>query len=153
MKSYSVAERSDRHMQWFATAMFVVSLMYIASALEFILPTYKSTLSVLQVVCAVSTVIIVLPIMYWKLFKLSKRDRTEYFQPDGFLFGVVKKAASKSWAITFVVVVLAIPLIKRLEALPPKFFLELTVALMVGTFGVLFFFYQSDQGSSTPEEL
>ncbi len=137
----NLAEVADRNQQLITLAMFLMSLKYVASAAaEVANENTVYYLGIIEIVFAVLAVCIIVPVIVWKFWNLTKVERKTYFDSDGYFFSIGKKAMSKSWTITFVVLVFFEPVTKNFLAhLPPRFFINAIIAFLLGTFSIIFF--------------
>lgn len=135
------ADVGDRHRHLLAFALLAIGGGHAASAAAHL--TGETTAVYLDWVltgCAVVTVLLVVPILVWKLRHRSADMRYPYCNPDGFVAETVRRAQKASWETTFVVVILLAALDETIVGLglPPEFFLSGIVALMAVVFALVF---------------
>ena len=137
----NIAEAADRNQQLIILAMFLISLKFVASAAaEVANENAVYYLDIIEIIFMVLGLGIIVPMMLWKFWSLTKAERQTYFDSDGYLFSIGKKAMSKSWAITFIALVFIEPMTKNfLSSLPPRFFINAIIAFLLGTFSIIFF--------------
>lgn len=141
----SIADRADRHQQLMIFAFFLMSLQFLAAAAEKFADKHYCSgyLDLAQIVFLFGAICIIVPTFVWKFTNLTKAQRRTYFDPEGYLFSITKKAMAKSWTITFCAMIFSGVFSKRLLAhLPPAFFINVFLAIMLGTFSIAFFVLQ-----------
>ena len=143
VKKKNHAEIADRHQKLIIFAIFLMSLIYLSSAVTKLTEgDLRITLGYFEMGFAIISICIIVPIIYWKFRNLTKEERNEYLSPEGYLFSIVKKALSQSWAATFVFMTILAPVSRKLFSefdLTPHFFIEVVLAFMLGSFSVIFF--------------
>jgi len=151
----SPADIGDRHRHLLALALLALGVGFGASAVGH--PAGQAAevyLDWVQVGGTALAVLLLSPILAWKLRNRSADLRHLYFSPEGFVAETVRKAQKASWEATFLVVILLAALDETLArlGLPPEFYLEGIVALMTGVFGVTFLVLNRVERSGGPDE-
>ncbi|MCB1024247.1 MAG: hypothetical protein KDB79_07650, partial [Acidobacteria bacterium] len=148
-KKKNNAEIADRHQQLITLALLFWALKYVASAAKVIVEgSTVFYLDLIEIVFVVLGLGIFITIIFSKFRNLSKAERRSYIDPDGYLFSIAKKAMSRSWAITFIVLAFLEPVTKHyLADLPPRFFIKAIIALLLGTFSITFFILDRKESS------
>lgn len=152
----SPADIGDRHRHLLALALLAIGAGFGASAVGHLVgESAEVYLDWLQVGGTAIGVLLIVPILAWKLRNLSADLRHLYFSPEGFVAETMHKAQKASWEATFVVVMLLTVLDETLArlGLPPEFYLEGIVALMTGVFGVTFLFLNRVERGDGSEEM
>lgn len=141
MSNKNTAEIAEKHQQWIILALFLMAIKYVLSAtIEVTGEQAEFYLEIGEIVLAVLAIGIIIPIFIWKFRNLSKHQRKNYLDPNGYIFKILKDAVSKSWLITLIFLVfIEIPIKKFLSHLPPRFFIQATLAVMFGSFSIIFF--------------
>lgn len=137
----STAEIADHHSRLIALVMLVMSLYFAASAASFFVSDEVARyLDMLEVGAAIFVVGVMLPVMFWKILKLPREDRPLYFSSDGYVAQTLLQAKNASWVTTFMVLIVVDQITEeRFAEVPPRFFIQVILAIMLGVFGGVFF--------------
>ncbi len=138
----SAAELADHHRRLLLLAVLAVSVKYAASAAQHLVgATTGRYLDAVEIGMALLVIAIVLPIVLWKILRLPRGDRHLYFSLDGFVAQSLIRAHKVSWATTFILLALLETMTENaLADIPPVFFLQLVLAVMLAALGGTFFF-------------
>jgi hypothetical protein len=135
----STADIGDRHRTMDALAALALACFFAASAAEQVSPPGVAVLLHWTALAMVAVaVLLVLPIVAWKLRSRGRAAWDRYRGRDGFVREIVARAQMISWGATFFVLVALSRLENRLEGLPPGFLFEAVLALMLAIFAVSF---------------
>lgn len=150
----TLAETADFHKQLTAVAVFLVAIKYAASAAAFLVDeALGQYFDWIEIGTTLAVVLLVLPMVAWKYSKLSKAQRSQYLEPDGYLATVLKQAMSKSWTVTFIFLTFLEVFVKeRWLWLPSEFFIQVVLALMLAVFSLTFFYLSRANGGDDYEE-
>ena len=142
----SPAELADRHLQLIALAVFLVALKFAASAaMHFADGPMATMLDWLEVVTALSAMLIVLGTAISKHRHLGPDGWREHFRGDGYLASVLRDASFASLLATWLaLLVLEIVSKNTLAHLPPRFFLQLVMVVLLSTLSVKFYLLNRD---------
>jgi hypothetical protein len=139
--SLTIAEIADRHRRYMAYAMLAVGTLYFSKAAVHLIPAHIAHyMDYVQVFLAAITVVLIAPIMIWKITHRSASERIVYFSKDGYAAQAFIFAQKRSWAITFVLLTLLEPLTKILANYPVEFAIQLVLAIMLITMSLLFLY-------------
>lgn len=142
------ADVGDRHRRFVAFAMLAVASIYaLAAARHFLGADAARVAGILELVMVAAMVGFLAPVFLWKVRSRDSDDWHLYRRKDGFVADSVARAHLASWIVTFVLLSVLAQQTDRFGDLPPEFFLEVTLAVMLGVFGVVFLYL-----SRTPEE-
>lgn len=141
-----VADLADRMLQLVALSMFAVSLMFALSVIEFFVNDNMARyLDIGAKVLAVSIILLMAVVFFWKFRNTSREERREYLDEDGFLQTSFQRAMAKSWMISFAVLAILQVfdnlLLERLPEMPLELVFKSIVAFMLATFSVAFFVF------------
>ena len=136
-----LAEMADRRWELLALAVFLMALKYSASAAMAVVEgPWVRYLDWFAAATALSTVAIILWMMSIKL-RVASRQRQRFLKLEGYVAEAIKNAIKRSWGATFVLLVILTEIAEKSFAnlIPTGFYLQLTVAVMLGVFSVSFF--------------
>lgn len=151
----SPADIGDRHRHLLALALLAIGVGFGASAVGHPVDQAAEVyLDWVQIGGTAIAVLLLIPILVWKLRNRSADLRHLYFSSEGFVAETMRKAQKASWEATFVVVMLLTVLDETLArvGLPPEFYLEGIVALMTGVFSLTFLILNRVERSVGPDE-
>lgn len=134
------AEVADRHASLIGIAVLLVALKFGASAaLHFTDGSLARALDTAELVLALAAAALALWVLGWKALRLSPADRRAYFSEDGFAFEALRQSRIASWNITFLLLIALEIFAGNREGVPPEFFLQLALAVLLAAFGLKFF--------------
>lgn len=149
----STADLGDRHRTLSAVAALALSIFFGASAAERVAaPDLAALLDWAALSMAALAVLLVVPILAWKLRRRGGEGWHLYRGRDGFVADVLARAHIVSWTVTFFVLVLLRSLAGRFEGLPPGFFFEAVLAIMLAVFSVSFLVLDRSASEDDPED-
>jgi hypothetical protein len=135
----STADTKDRHTGLAALGALALGLKYAADAgMHFAGQEWARILDVIGIGFGLSAVILIVPIVVWKIRHRAPVQRRVYFSDQSFTATVLRKAYVASWAATMFVLLVLEVVSKDLPQLPPAFFLQLALALMFASLSVSF---------------
>lgn len=147
----SPADVADRHRKYLALEMLAVALLSVANAAQRVVPPeWVATTEAVQVVCVVLVLAGLIPMVTWKLRNRDRQLRRIYFSEDGFGAQALEKARSLSWVVTFVVLALFPPFVRRFDGVPAEFFLYAVLSITSGVFGTAFLIL-TREGAESPD--
>lgn len=150
----SAADVGDRHRRYVAFAMLAVSGIYALSAARpFLGAGAARAAGILELVMVAATLGFLVPVFLWKVRSRDSDDWHLYRRRDGFVAESVARAHLASWIVTFVLLSVFAQQADRFGELPPEFFLESTLAVMLGVFGVVFLYLSRTPGEDDLEDL
>lgn len=149
----STADLGDRHRTLAAVAALALSLFFGASAAERVAaPDLAALLDWIALSMAAVAVLLVLPILAWKLRRRGGEGWHLYRGRDGYVADVLARAHIVSWAVTFFVLVVLRHFAESVEGLPPGFFFEVVLAIMLAVFSVSFLVLDRSVAEDDPED-
>ena len=142
MKGLSVPEAADKNMRILAVAVFLFAVKYAASAAALVVGAGPARVfDGIELGAALLGVLVLVPMGLWKFRKLSVSQRRLYTDPEGYVGEVFRRAGFKSWALTWILLVVMDILAREdITALPAEFFLQVVTAMTLGVFSVTFFY-------------
>lgn len=143
----SSAEIADRHRQYMAFAMLCVAAMFLTKALIHLVGAeIEMVLDIIQVALALLAVGLLVPIFVWKARHSSRSERLEYFSTDGFAAQALMFAQKRSWAITFILMVMLESLNNTLSRFPYEFSIQIVITVMLASMSLLFLYKTRSEG-------
>ena len=139
----STADAFDRSRRLLSVATFAMAVIFAGRAARHLLgPGADGYLDIVRIAMAIVTVLCIIRVAYWKLFKLPKEERHLYFNPDGFVRATFNRAVNVSWIVTFLSLMILeeISHMESLRELPHAFFLHAAMAVMLGVSSSVFFY-------------
>lgn len=134
------AEAAERHASLLGVAVLLVALKFAASAaLHFTDGALAGALDTAELVLALGAAALALWILGWKALRLSPADRRAYLSEDGFAFEALRQSRIASWNITFLLLVALEIFADRAGSVPPTFFVQVALAILLAVFGLKFF--------------
>jgi hypothetical protein len=135
----TIADTKDRHAGLVALGVLALGLKYGADAwMHFAGQEWTRILDVVGIALGLSAVILIVPILVWKIRHLTPEQRRVYFSDQSFTAAVLRKAHVASWASTVLVLLILEVVSRDLPRLPPAFFLQSTLAVMFASLAVSF---------------
>ncbi len=149
----STADVADRHRQLIAFVFFVAAVKYAATAaIQVVSEEVGRYLDCVEVGAVVLMLGLMLPILVWKIVKLPKAERHIYLSTDGYAAQTLVRAQKVSWIVTFILLTLVAGMTDRLLAhVPPSFFVNGTVAVMLVVVSTVFFSLNRADDLQDPE--
>jgi hypothetical protein len=136
----ALAEAADRRWHLLATAMLLIACKAgISAAMVFTEPPVATYLDWAEGVTALAALGVVGWLLFFKFMKVPAHLRHQFLNMEGFVATTIHKAFKVSWLVTFVALTILAPASKRLSTVPAEFFMQSTLALMLGVFSVAFF--------------
>lgn len=137
----STADIGDRHRTIAAFAALAVSGYFGLSAAGRIAPSETAAhLRLIAFPLALAAALLVIPVLTWKLRSLSGDEWSLYRRTDGFVADAMARAHVASWSVTFLALVALSVLAGEGSALPPGFYFEALIAVMLATLSGSFLF-------------
>ena len=91
---------------------------------------------------------------FFRYFRLRRTNPSVCIKSDGFLSQMFKEAAARAFAITFVtLLVMVLVTQKALQDLPAAFFLNIAVAVCIGSLAAAYFFLTRDTDDEDDDAL
>ena len=152
-KNLSAAELLDQFMQALAIALFLFALKFAISAgMHFADSTFLTLLDWAELGVALLAIAILLPAAF-HYRRLKSRLGQRFLESDGYVADIFKKSFAKSFSITFLfLVLLEIVTKNQFLDLPARFFVQVILTMMLGTFGLTFFILSRSPEKDFPEE-
>jgi len=149
----SAADIADRHRRYLALAMLAVALLYAANAATHLVgPEMARVLEIAQVVMAVLAAAAILPMMLWKIRNRSAGLRQLYLSEEGYVAETFHRAKNVSWVTTFILLSGLVTAASRFESVPAEFFLQVTIAAMLGVSSGAFLFLNRGDDGGEPQD-
>ena len=147
----SISDTKDRHSSLIAVGGLLLGLKYFADAGQALSPPdVGSALGIAALVLALAGVLLIVPVLFWKLRHLSARERRAYFSPEGFTADVVSRARTASWNVTLLALIGLDITYDGSPALPVEFFLHMLLGVALTVFAGVFLVLNRDpSGGST----
>jgi hypothetical protein len=149
------ADAFDRSRQLLALGMLALAVIFAGRAAKHLLgPEADAFLDMLRIAMASVTVLCIVSVAYWKLFKLPRDERHLYFNADGFVTNAFYRAQTISWVVTFLSL-MALEEMSHAASfrdLPPVFFLHAAMAVMLGVSSSVFFYLNRSDGDDEIEQ-
>jgi len=117
---------------------------------HFVSPTTAAQLDLLVIALAAGTVLLILPMFAYKLFRLDQESRKEYFSQDSFTAHVFRRAGGVAAAAAILTLLLLEVVADRLDAVPPRFYLQVSLGLTLGAYAVAVLVFSRDPGEGEP---
>lgn len=135
----SISDSKDRHASLIALGGLLLGLKFFADAGQAFSPSgVRSALDVAALVLAVMGVLLIVPVLFWKLRHLSARERRAYFSPGGFTADVVSRARTASWNVTLLALIGLDITYDQWTELPAEFFLHALIGVALTVFAGVF---------------
>lgn len=149
----SPADVGDRHRRYGALAMLALGAMYASAAIQRLVdPGVAAFLNAMEIGLIVVAVGLLVPVVTWKFRAHPHDDRHLYVGQDGFVADTLARAIAASWLITFLFLVSLVSSAERFGEMPPKFFLQCTIAVMLGVSSTVFLFLDRTPADSDLED-
>ena len=132
-----------------------MSVIFAGRAADHLLgPEADGFLKILRIAMASVTVLCMVSVAYWKLFKLPPGERHLYFNADGFVMSAFYRAQAISWVVTFLslMVLEEMSHATSFRDLPHAFFLHAAMAVMLGVSSLVFFYLNRSDGDDEIEQ-
>lgn len=102
----SISDTRDRHASLVALGGLLLGLKFFADAARYVFPpNVGPALDLAGLGLALAGVLLIVPVVIWKLRHLSPRERRSYFSREGFTAKVVGRAQTASWNVTLLALV------------------------------------------------
>ena len=135
-------EAIDKKIHLIIIAVFIVSLKAATEVAATVVgEDVKNVLDNIQIALMILVLAIMGHVAYWKLTKFPKEHRNLFYNPDGFVVEVLRRACAATVSWTFVILSIAGPLAgRRFSDLPGRFFIEGTICFMTALFSLSFLY-------------
>jgi len=139
-KDETLAQFADRFLRRVALAVLLMAISYTAAAtLHFVEGNLNEALTIVRKVFGIGAALIVLP-QFINFIRLRMRVKDCGEEPEGFIAEIYGQSAVSAFAVAFVTMVFLEPFAgKAFSDLPPDFFIQAMLALMMATLGINFF--------------
>ncbi len=145
--SASPAEAKDRHIRMAALGLLLIALKFgLDATAHFVSPETAELLDYGTIAASIGAVLLILPLVFYKVFRLDPRDRAVYFSDQSFAMDALKRAQVFSWSVTFLLLVFLEILVDEPGALAPGFYLQAALTVMLGSTAVAFLVLSRDPG-------
>lgn len=137
---HNVADVADQHIRWTAVAILLASLKYFAEAAQALVgESLAALLDWVEIGCALAAVGVVFVILVSKHRRMGEEKWKDFMGPDSYLGQMFRQASTAALVMSwFAMIVLEILARGALAALPTEFFLQVTMAILLGTLGFKF---------------
>lgn len=152
-KEESFAQLVDRFLKRIAMAVSVMSVAYgSAAAAHFVSEGAAYYLELAKTVLALTAAAMVLPIMISFMVRRKKYKGCEG-ESAGYIAEIYGKSAGNAFATGFIFAIMLEPLSEHILAgLPPAFFVQATISVMIGALGISFFVLSRDGDDDFDDE-
>jgi len=135
----STAQFIDKFLHRTAIGTLLMTCAYaVSSAMYLVSEEVAATLDVVELLLALSAVVVVLPV-FIQMVRLRSRQQCGQAELDGYMAEVLKKACVKAFSFTFVfLILLEATSEKYLTKLPTGFFINVIRAFSLGVFSLTF---------------
>ena len=135
----SSAQFIDKFLHRTAIGTLLMTCAYaVSSAMYLVSEELVATLDVVELLLALSAVVVVLPV-FIQYVRLRYRQQCSHAESDGYMAEVLKKACMKAFSLTFVFLILLEPTTEKyLTELPTDFFINVILAFSLGVFSLTF---------------
>lgn len=140
-KDETMPQFVDRFLVRIALAVTIMAASYGAGALTHILGSgaLRDFLTMAKDPVGVLAALIMLP-MFIKMMVKVVRSGGKYTEPSGYIAEIYSKSAVNGFAAGFIFLILLEPFSGRaLSDMPPQFFVQAAIAVMLSTLGISFF--------------
>lgn len=148
------AEVAERHSRLLLLGVLFLALKYAASAgMSVSSGALHQSLDYIELALALVGVGLIIPVCIWKLVKLRAMPTSKrilYFAPDSFAVDAINRAQRISWASLFISLIILEIISDKQTRLPAVFYLQISLAVMLGVFAGAFFSIYREPGE--PEE-
>lgn len=153
-KELSTAQFVDRFMHRIAIGVFLVALAYATSAVMFLVsPEIAFYLDKLKLGLGLMAVVIVFP-QFVKMVRRKVRGGADADEPESFVVEAYKRAAEKSFALTFVsLIIMDVLSTGVLAGLPVEFSIEVILFVSLIIFSLSFFAFNRTGDDDDAEDL
>lgn len=135
----SISDRKDRHASLIALGGLLLGLKYFADAAQALAPSdLRSTLDAAALVLALTGVLLIVPVLIWKVRHLSPRERRVYFSRESFTAQVVARAQVASWNATLLALFGLDIVYRGTPTLPVEFFVQALLGVALTVFAAVF---------------
>ncbi len=142
MRKKSSAEHVDIHRQLLVLSMILMSSVFaIKIAVYFINEGIRGYLTIAGKSLSIISIILIAITIFWKLRFIPRNERYHLLTTsDSYVNQMMNQACKISWILTLLFLVFATSIInKNSMVLPAKFYLDLSVFLLLATFSISFF--------------
>lgn len=145
----TLAEAADRRWRLLAVAVFLMALKSAASAgMVVVDQPYLRYLDWFEAAMAIGSLAVVLWLLFFKFFRVPASERRSFLKVESYVGTTIKTAMFRSWLVTFILLSVIAPFAGKHAEIPSQFFLQLTLATMLGVFSGVFFFLNADGGAA-----
>ena len=143
----SPAEDKDRHIRLAALGLLLIALKFgLDATAHFVSPDAAQLLDYGTIAASLGAVLLILPLVFYKFFRLDPQDRAVYFSDQSFAIDALKRAQVFSWSVTFLLLIGLEITADDPGALAPDFYLQAALAVMLGSAAVAFLVLSRDPG-------
>lgn len=143
----SISDTKDRHASLIALGGLLLGLKFFADASQALAPTsLRSTLDLAALVLALAGVLLIVPVLIWKLRHLTARERRAYFSRESFTADVVARAQVASWNVTLLALFGLDVVYTGSPALPVEFFVDVLIGVALTVFAGAFLILNREPG-------
>jgi hypothetical protein len=153
-KDEPIAQFADRFLKWVAFAVTLMSVSYGAAAISNFLEGDAFTIAdTTRNIFGLTAAALILP-QFINLIRLRLRMKSECkSEPEGFIAEAYSKSAVGAFAAGFVSLVAMEPFAAKVFSdLPPAFFIQAALSLMMAVLGVSFFIQYHGSGDDLDDE-
>jgi len=153
-KEETVAQFIDRFLRRIAFAVLLMSISFVGAATShFVEGDSLEMLEMVRRFFGLAAAIIVLP-MFIKMMRIRwQKRKTCEEPPSGYIADIYGKSAANAFAAAFLVLIFTEPFADgKLAHLPPAFFLQAALAVMLGALGISFFILSRDDDDELDDD-
>lgn len=136
MSAPNPAEAEDRNLQLIGWGILALALKFVAdAAVHLVDERWATTLDRAAIGLALGSVLLILPVLAWKFRHAGARRAAT---GDGFVASMLRESQAGAMNAALLALVALEVASKRLVELPSEFFLQLVLAVLLGTFAIKF---------------
>ncbi len=137
----TIAEAADQRWYLLAVMIFLLALKSaISAAMVLVDQPYQRYLGWAEAVAALSAVAIVVLLVVFKFVRVPRDQRQRFLEMEGYVKETSLRACRASWSATLITLMLFTVVFDEQDtSMPPEFFLQTALAVMLGVFSVAFF--------------
>jgi len=153
-KDETTAQFVDRFLRRIALAVSIMALSYGSGALSHIVGGgVRDILLVVKDPLGLLAAIIVLPMFIRMMIKVIRSGKTSGNGSSGYIAEIYGRSAGNGFAAGFIFLVFLEPFSgKALSQLPPEFFVQAAIAVLLGTLAISFFVLNRDGDDEMDDE-
>ena len=153
-KDETTPQFTDRFLKRIALAVTIMAASYGSGALSHIVGgEARDILTAVKDPLGLLAAIIVLPMFIKMMVKIIRCGKTSGDASSGYIAEIYGKSAGNGFAAGFIFLIFIEPLSGRLMAhLPPEFFVQSAIAVLLGALGISFFILNRDGDDEMDDE-